>query len=225
MLVLLIHGAYTSPWHWHRLVPFLEEAGCEVVVPELPIDDPGAGLEQYAATVEAEFGDREEPPLVVGSSFGAVTACIVASRRAVRGLVTVCGIVPRPGEAVAADSGITQSAYNEAIEWGADGTTTFPPRAACEIAFNDSDPDLAQDAASRLRRQGVLPFTEPCPLEAMPDVPRRGIVAEGDRLVRPEWLAGAVRERLGVDPVKLPGDHTPMLSRPAELADLLLQMA
>jgi hypothetical protein len=29
VLVVLIHGTYTSPWHWHRVVPLLEAAGCE----------------------------------------------------------------------------------------------------------------------------------------------------------------------------------------------------
>jgi len=224
MLVVLIHGAYTSPWHWHRLVPYLEDAGCEVVVPELPCDDPGAGIERYVATVEADLGDAQEPPLVVGSSFGAVTACVVASRRPVRGLVTICGIVPRPGLAIAAEAGdLTQPAFADAIDFNPDGSTTFRPQAACELVFHESEPELAREAALRLRRQAALPLTEPCPIEAMPEVPRRGIVVGDDRLLRPEWLARAVRERLGVEPFELPGDHTPMLSQPARLAELLLE--
>jgi hypothetical protein len=49
-----------------------------------------------------------------------------------------------------------------------------------------------------------------------------GIVAGDDRLLRPEWLDQAVRDRLGVTPHTLDGDHTPMLSQPDRLADLLL---
>jgi len=224
MLVVLIHGAYTSPWHWHRLVPYLEEAGWEVVVPELPCDDPDAGIEAYVAAVEADLAGTQEPPLVVGSSFGALTACVVASRRPARGLVTVCGTVPLPGRALAEEIGeLTQPAFAEAIEFNPDGSTTFRPQAACELVFHESDPELAREAASRLRRQAGLPNTEPCPIAAMPEVPRRGIVAPDDRLLRPEWLARAVRERLGVEPLELPGDHTPMLSQPARLAEVLLE--
>lgn len=40
--------------------------------------------------------------------------------------------------------------------------------------------------------------------------------------MRPEWLDGAVRERLGVPPHVLDGDHAPMLSQPARLGELLL---
>ena len=224
MLFLLIHGAYTSPWHWHRLVPYLEDAGCQVVAPELPCDDPEAGVERYVATVEAELGESPPtPPVVVGSSFGALTACVFASRHPVRALVTVCGVVPQAGRAAGEDAGdMTQPAYAAAVDLNPDGSTTFQPEAACELVFHDSEPELAREAASRLRRQAALPFTEPCPFEAMPDVPRVGIVSREDRLLRPEWLDRAVRERLGVTPHDLGGDHAPMLSQPARLAKLLL---
>jgi pimeloyl-ACP methyl ester carboxylesterase len=225
MLVVLIHGAYTSPWHWHRLVPYLDDAGCDVVVPELPCDDPAAGLERYVATVEAEVGEMPEAPVVVGSSLGAITACVFAARHPVRALVTVCGVVPRAGRAVAEDAaGMTQPAFAAALDPNPDGSTTFRPDAARELVFHESDPELARDAASRLRRQAALPLTEPCPFEVLPDVPRVGIVSRVDRLLRPEWLDRAVRERLEVEPHVLDSDHTPMLSQPDRLAELLLQV-
>jgi pimeloyl-ACP methyl ester carboxylesterase len=223
VLVVLIHGAYTSAWHWQAFVPHLEGAGCEVVVPELPIDDPEAGLERYLATAEAALPDGQPPPVVVGSSLGAITACVFAARHPVRALVTVCGMVPLPGRAFAEDVGeATQPAFASAIEPNPDGSTTFRPEAAVELVFHESEPELAREAASRLRPQAALPLTEPCPIDAMPDVPRVGIVSGEDRLIRPEWLDRAVRERLDVEPHVLDGDHTPMLSQPARLAELLL---
>ena len=223
MLVLLIHGAYTSPWHWHRLVPHLEDAGCDVVVPELPCDDPDAGIERYVATVEADLQGMADAPLVVGSSLGAVTACVFAARHPVRALVTVCGVVPRPGHAVAEDAAdMTQPAFAAGIDPNPDRSTTFRPEAARELVFHDSEPELAREAASRLRRQAALPLTEPCPFEALPDIPRIGIVSGEDRLIRPGWLDRAVRDRLGVEPHDLGGDHAPMLSQPARLAQVLL---
>lgn len=222
MHIVLIHGAFTRPWHWHRLVPHLEREGHEVVVPELPCDDPRAGIEDYVAVVESHL-DGGEDPLVVGSSLGAVTACVVAARRPVRGLVTVCGIVPEPGRSIVEGSEpITCPEYGQGIDNRPDGTTVFRPDAARAIAFTDSEDDLAEEAARRLRPQAALPFTERCPIDAMPEVPRRGITAREDRLVRPEWLRAAVRGRLGVEPTELPSDHTPMLSQPARLAEVLL---
>jgi pimeloyl-ACP methyl ester carboxylesterase len=152
-----------------------------------------------------------------------VTACVFAARHPVRALVTVCGVVPRAGHAVGEDAAdMTQPAFATAVEPNPDGSTTFRPEAARELVLHDSEPELAHEAASRLRRQAALPFTEPCPFEALPDVPRLGIVSERDRLLRPEWLARAVRERLGVEPYVLDSDHAPMLSQPERLAELLL---
>lgn len=223
MLVVLIHGAYTSPWHWHRVARVLEDANCEVVVPELPCDDPDAGIDRYAAEVEAALGDRAEAPLVVGSSLGAVTACVVAARRPVRGLITVCGVIPRPRRPVGEDAReMTQPEYAEAVDQNPDRSTTFRPEAAIELVFHESEPGLAREAASRLRRQAARPYTEPCPYDAIPGIPRRGIVSSEDRLMRPEWLDRAVRERLGVEPKVIDGDHAPMLSQPDRLAELLL---
>jgi pimeloyl-ACP methyl ester carboxylesterase len=226
MIFALIHGAYTSPWYWHRVVPLLEGAGHATVVPNLPCDDPEAGIERYVEIVEEALAGTDEDPVVVGSSLGAVTAVVVAARRPVRALVSVCGVIPRPGRAVAEDTGeMTQPAYAESVRVNPDGSTTFLPDAAVEIIFHESDPALARDAASRLRPQAAKPFLEPCPFESVPDVPRTGIVAPEDRLLRPEWCEAAVRERLGVEPTILHGDHGPLLSQPEALTELLLGAA
>lgn len=132
-------------------------------------------------------------------------------------------MVPWPGRAVGEDAAaITQPAFATAVDPNPDGSTTFRPQAACELVFHDSEDELAQEAASRLRRQAALPFTEPCAFGGIPDVPRLGSVSGDDRLPRPEWLARAVRERLGARPCDLGGDHAPMLSQPARLAEVLL---
>ena len=42
----LIHGAGTDSWYWHLVAPELEALGHEVVAPDLPCDDDGAGLSE-----------------------------------------------------------------------------------------------------------------------------------------------------------------------------------
>jgi hypothetical protein len=59
------------------------------------------------------------------------------------------------------------------------------------------------------------------PLTALPDVPTTYVCCIEDALVNPAWGKAAPRERLGVDPLLLPGGHFKLLSRPADVADIL----
>ncbi|MGB0096134.1 MAG: hypothetical protein WBP81_26810 [Solirubrobacteraceae bacterium] len=43
-------------------------------------------------------------------------------------------------------------------------------------------------------------------------------------MVRPQWSRIAAPQRLGVEPIELPGGHSPMLANPKHLADILIQL-
>lgn len=94
---VLIPGAGSGPWYWHRARPLLEERGHEVVTPDLPVEDDSAGLEAYVAEIERAVGDREDV-VVVGQSMGGLAATVFASRRPVRRLVLLAPMIPAPGE-------------------------------------------------------------------------------------------------------------------------------
>ena len=83
---------------------------------------------------------------------------------------------------------------------------------ARDSLYSDCDPADARAAFERLRPQGRAGYAEPCPLTALPDVPTTYVCCTEDALVNPAWGRAAPRERLGVDPVLLPGGHFPLLS-------------
>ena len=61
---VLIHGAGSDSWYWHRVTPRLRALGHDVVAVDLPCDDDTAGLREYADTVVEAVGDRRD--LIVG---------------------------------------------------------------------------------------------------------------------------------------------------------------
>jgi pimeloyl-ACP methyl ester carboxylesterase len=67
---VLIHGAGSDSWYWHRVVPELRARGHEVVAPDLPCDDDSAGLSDYADVVVDAIGDRTDLVLVAQSLAG-----------------------------------------------------------------------------------------------------------------------------------------------------------
>jgi pimeloyl-ACP methyl ester carboxylesterase len=62
----------------------------------------------------------------------------------------------------------------------------------------------------------------PCPLNELPDLPTSYVVCRDDRMASNEWGRRTAQARLGTDPVEIDGGHCPFLSRPRELANLLV---
>src|SRR5262245_61258780 len=75
----LIHGAGDVGWYWHLVAAELRARGHDVVAPDLPCEDPSAGLSDYADVV-LEAVARRGDLVVVAQSFGGYTAPIVCAR-------------------------------------------------------------------------------------------------------------------------------------------------
>jgi hypothetical protein len=67
---ILISGAGGMAWYWHRVVPLLEQAGFEAIAVDLPAEDPGKGLDDYAEIVIRTIGGRSTVVLVAQSLAG-----------------------------------------------------------------------------------------------------------------------------------------------------------
>jgi pimeloyl-ACP methyl ester carboxylesterase len=174
---------------------------------------------------------EEDDLVLVGHSLGGLTIPLVAARRPLRRMVFLCALIPVPGRSFAdqvqTDRQMLRPEYaagvSEPDEQGRRSWLDFD--AARRTFFADCDEAVARSAFERLRPQAQAPYVEPCPLESLPDVERAYVLCTEDRIVNPEWSARAARERLGVEPIELPGSHSPFLSRPAELARVLDELA
>jgi hypothetical protein len=65
-------------------------------------------------------------------------------------------------------------------------------------------------------------WREVADFDAWPQAETMSIVCAEDRVVNPTWSRRIARDRLGVEPIDLPGGHSPFLARPAALADVLM---
>lgn len=218
-----MHGA----WCWRDLIPELEARGHTAVGPDLPCEDAAAGATEYADCVEAALGAAQDVVLV-GHSLGGRSLPLLAARRPVRAMIFLCcvptGVGPVTPEAYA---GMVTSMFRGAqVARRADGAQRMEARSAQAVFYHDCAPEIATWAASCLRWQGERPRADALPLSAWPDVPLQVILARHDRAVQFEWAQREARRWLGGrEPLLLDGDHSPFLSRPAELADLLVACA
>lgn len=219
---VLIHGAASDSWYWHRVVPELRARGHDVVTPDLPCDDDAAGLGEYTDTVVEAIGDRTDL-IVVGQSLGGFTAPLVCKRVPVDLLVMLAAMVPRPGESGSewwADTGFEQARRDQAVSEGRDpDDEDFDVKA---VFFHDVPDDVVAEAMARGERdQSGTPFKDPWPLDAWPDVPTRFLLCRNDRFFPADFMRRVVGERLGIVPDEMDSGHLPALAHPHELVDRL----
>jgi len=199
---------------------------------DLPREDGTATFEAYAeVVVRALKGDALEEVVVVGHSLAGLTIPLVAARRPVNRLIYLCALVPIPGRSLAYqldiepdtlrpeyEAGLSEPDYQRRTHWLDEGV-------ARSVLYADCDERDARAAFERLGPQARTPYAHPCPIDAFPSTPRTYIVCSQDRLVNPDRARRVARERLDAELIELPGSHSPFLSRPGELAEVLHERA
>jgi Alpha/beta hydrolase family len=220
---VLIPGAGTDPRVYASTIEALDELGHDGLAPALPLHDQDAGPSDHADAV-AESVPRDAP-VVVAQSLGAFAGPLVAARVPVARLVLLAPMIPKPGET--AGEWWSNTRHDQAIadllarhgpmsSWG--------PDALAEVFLHDVDPLVAAENERFQGAPGRGMFTEPWPLEGWPDVPTTVLAPTGDRLFPPDFQRRVARERLGLEIHEMPGGHLPMLSRPRELAERLVEL-
>src|ERR1700758_5127817 len=94
---VLIHGAADVGWYWHLTEAELQARGHHTIAPDLPCDNDTASLDDYASTV-IDVVSGQGDLVIVGQSYGAFTATLVAAQLPVRMLVLLAGMIPSPRE-------------------------------------------------------------------------------------------------------------------------------
>ena len=231
--VVLVHGAWHGAWCWDKVVPLLDAAG----VPSIAIDLPGHGastepltdLDGDAATLRGVLADLDDA-VVCGHSYGgAVITVGAADMPCVRHLVYIAAFPLAPGEScmnaaaddVAPGAGATE--LGSVLTFGDDGTVTLDTSRAASLFFNDCTPEDVAWAIERLGPQAVAELAGVAPVAAWQTAPSTYVVCTDDRAVAPA-LQRAMATRC-THTIEWPTSHSPFLSRPELVADLLTTLA
>jgi hypothetical protein len=225
VLFALLPGAGCDPWFWHLVVPELQERGHDAIGVRLPYDNDRAGLSEYADTVGAAIGARDDVALVAQSLAGFV-APLVCTRRPVRLLVLVNAMIPLPGE--------TARAWWEHVDHAGalapiveehGPLESWDATAHVAVFLNDVEPALAAESANHVGPPGNGIFSSPLAIETWPEVPTRGLAGLRDRFFPLEFQRRVARERLQLELDEIDSGHSPMLACPSELAARLTAYA
>ncbi|MGH3796914.1 MAG: alpha/beta hydrolase [Pseudonocardiaceae bacterium] len=219
---VLLHGAGSDSWYWHRIAPGLTAAGCGVIAVDFPVDDDTCGLADYAAAALDTIKLRSRL-ILVAQSMAAFTVPMIAAEVPVEQIVLVAPMVPAPGETPGqwwANTGQPEAARSYAMQEGRDPDKPFDP---IEVFLHDVASTIVAASADHVRRQSDRPFEDTWPLECWPRVPTRCVIGRRDRLFPLAFQRRVVPERLGIIPDEIDSGHLPALSRAAELTRLLVE--
>lgn len=223
----LIHGAWHGAWCWSLLQDELESQGYKSVAMDLPIDDPSATFDDYADVVTDTL-DNESEVVLVGHSRAGNVVPRVAGKVATRKVIYLCASFDTAtiGDLPMIDGENIPDRFGEGFEHGLieldNELTSFDQDLAKRLFFNDCPSDLQDWAVSKFRLQRRSP-NEP-ELAEWPKLDQEYILCTKDLVVNPSWSRYATKYVLGIDPIEFQSGHSPFLSRPRELASLLISL-
>lgn len=221
---LLVHGAWSGSWCWEFVAHELNSRDVAYASVELPSSTPNAHPETYLiddARAVAEVANSCGPVVLVGHSYGGSVITEAAPLvEQLHGLIYVAALLPQVGESSteASRSLNVRTALDDAIYLEGDALHLREDLARGAL-YHDCDEEVANWALARLSSQTVASFRSP---RASGDVEatRRYVLCEEDRAIDPTTQA-LMASRCG-DVVTLSSGHSPFLSRPASLVELLV---
>jgi pimeloyl-ACP methyl ester carboxylesterase len=245
MRFVLIHGGFHGAWCWARTLPELERLGHRAIA----IDLPGHGLRRDERSTLVDRRDAilevlEPGDVLVGHSGGGydISLAAGAAPELIGHMIYLAAGLPLEGRSVLeATGGAAQHSGDgevQVVQLMDDDTGMLrfirpdargrlecvDQQLAADFFYHDCDPETVAWAFGQLTPAPTDFMQEPVSIPAFwqADLPRSYIHCKQDR-AKPPSMTRSVVERLGVEPLNIDASHSPFLSRPAELAQLLVR--
>jgi len=213
--VVVVHGS-----SWQAVIRPLEERGLNVIAAPIPL----TSLSDDAAALKRTLARTEGPVIVAGHAYaGAVIA--TANDERVKALVYVAALAPDEGETVA-QVFYRDESHPKAPQLApdADGFIWMPDEGfANAFAQNASGEQLALSRAVQ-RPISVQSIQEPAPVPAWKSKPTWYLIAEEDRMINPKTQR-FMAERMKATVRSFEVDHTPLLTAPDKVVEIILEAA
>jgi pimeloyl-ACP methyl ester carboxylesterase len=214
--IVLVHGAWHGEWCWDGVVADLTDRGLTAHAVTLPL----TGADDDVAAARAAIEAAGPECIVVGHSYGGMVISRAAAGLPVRHLVYLAAFMPEPGEQML--TLLDGSKLNDAVVLE-DDHVLVDPTAAADIFYGDADPSVAAALVARLRPMGIdaamagAPVTPP----AWHSLPTTYVVCTNDKALPVESQRAMASRADHV--IEWPTDHSPFVTRPAAIADLVAQ--
>ncbi|MFD7482998.1 alpha/beta hydrolase [Streptomyces mirabilis] len=212
--VVLVHGLYHRPEHFAVVTERLRAAGTEVVVPELH----RGSLPADTAAVQVAIDSLQEPPIVLGHSYG---GSVITGVRGAGHLVYLAAFVLDVGESAAGLGGASPQ-LQEAINPEPDGSTSLDPGRAVDTLYGDCPEPLTAWAVGLLRVQAPGCGRGVPEHHSWKRTPSTYVVCAQDRAIDP-GLQRKLASRC-IDVREWQTGHSPFVGQPDLVVELLQEL-
>ncbi len=218
--VVFVHGAWGDGSSWGTVINSISEAGLKVVCAPIPMTT----LSDDIAAVQRVIERIDGPVLLVGHAYaGAVIAGAEDSK--VKGLVYITALAPDEGETVA-EVFYRHTPHSEAPQLAPDknGYIWIPHEAFSKAFAQHAKADELVRLEAVQRPIHVSCIQEKSPAPAWKKKATWFLIAQEDRMIV-EKTQRFMAERMNATIRSAPADHTPSLTLPKAVVDIVLEAA
>jgi pimeloyl-ACP methyl ester carboxylesterase len=217
--LVAVHGAWADGSSWKDVILPLERQGLRVVAAPIPL----TSLDDDTAALKRAIGRTEGPVILGGHAYaGAVIGSVNDER--VKALVYIAALAPDEGETVAQvfyrDDKHPQSPQ---LTPDADGFIWMPDEGFRNAFSQHATAEQIALSTAVQRPISVKCIQEPVAKPAWRSRPSWFLIAEEDRMINPK-TQHFMAERMGASIRSLAVDHTPLLSAPQKVVDIILEV-
>jgi pimeloyl-ACP methyl ester carboxylesterase len=223
---VLVHGAYLGPWSRNLVVSSLNRRGHQAINIDLPINNGELGASDYADAVSAQLkkhANSYDEIVIVGHDIANLFIPLLSAQFAVKRFIYLAPFIPLSGKSI--DDQINKQQASNMLMVSSLPDPITNRGQTFKYWLHDCDPDIASWAVSRSSKQNYKKlFSEISPVKIMPAINTSVIVCKNDRLINATVISQMSKTLLKLDALSIDSGHCPQLSRPQELALLLMQL-
>lgn len=234
---VLVHGAWQSPYVWDEVKTNLTKKGNKVIVVELPAHGKDntpthtVSMDVYRDKVIDAVSKAEGKVILVGHSMGGMVVTAVAESipSKINKLVYIGAFIPLSGQSLG-ELAITDpdSQLGPSLSQSADHLTLdVNQNDLTRLFINDGSPAVKQKVIDNYRSEPAIPFSNAVTLtnQNFGSVQKVYIKTLQDIVISPK-LQDQMITSAGITSIyQLNTSHSPFLSKPAEVSNILLQIA
>jgi len=218
--VVLVHGAWADGSSWAQVIPRLQAAGLHVTA----VQNPLTSLEDSVAATRRALALQDGPTVLVAHSWGGTVISEVGTDPKVTGLVYIAARAPDAGEDFVALSQKFPAGAARAGIQEHDGFTKLSEDAFLKYFANGVEPTTAKVLYAVQEPTAASIFAGRTTAAAWRGKPSWYAVSKLDQTINPD-LQRFLAKRMNATTVELEAGHLSLVSKPDEVADLILAAA